>query len=91
MTENNNLKNETQKAEEKMKKEWSIQELMGTLDREQTMLLSYFIHISIQKGRIIGKMEMDGKTNAEIAKAINVPEEQVKMVLDEDPFEVVAK
>ena len=35
----------------------------------------------------MGKSE----TALEIAKAINVPEEQVKMVLDEDPFEVVAK
>lgn len=85
------LKNETQKAEEKMKKEWSIQDIMGTLDKEQQMLLSYFIHISIQKGRLIGRMEMDDKTPKEIGDIINVPEEQVKMVLDEDPFEVVAK
>lgn len=85
------FKNETQKAEEKMKKEWSIQDIMGTLDKEQQMLLSYFIHISIQKGRLIGRMEMDGKTPKEIGDILNVPEDQVKMVLDEDPFEVVAK
>ena len=84
------IKNETQKAEEKMRKEWSIQDIMGTLDKEQQMLLSYFIHISIQKGRIIGKMEMDGKSITDIAKAINVPEEHIKMVLEEDPFEVIA-
>ena len=84
------IKNETQKAEEKMRKEWSIQDIMGTLDKEQQMLLSYFIHISIQKGRVIGKMEMDGKSIADIAKAINVPEEHVKMVLEEDPFDVIA-
>ena len=86
---NDELKNETQKAEEKMRKEWSIQDIMGTLDKEQQMLLSYFIHISIQKGRVIGKMEMDGKSIADIAKAINVPEEHIKMVLDEDPFDVI--
>lgn len=85
------LKNETQKAEEQMKKEWSIQDIMGTLDKEQTMLLSYFIHISIQKGRVIGRMEMDGKTPKQIGDILNVPEDQVKMVLDEDPFEVVAQ
>ena len=85
------LKNETQKAEEQMKKEWSIQDIMGTLDKEQTMLLSYFIHISIQKGRVIGRMEMDGKTPKQIGDILNVPEDQVKMVLDEDPFEVIAK
>ena len=84
------IKNETQKAEEKMRKEWSIQDIMGTLDKEQTMLLSYFIHISIQKGRVIGRMEMDGKTPKEIGDILNVPEEQVKMVLEEDPFEVIA-
>lgn len=85
------IKNETQKAEEQMRKEWSIQDIMGTLDKEQTMLLSYFIHISVQKGRVIGRMEMDGKTPKEIGDILNVPEEQVKMVLDEDPFEVIAK
>ncbi|MBP5597862.1 MAG: hypothetical protein J6Y02_21015 [Pseudobutyrivibrio sp.] len=85
------IKNETQKAEEKMRKEWSIQDIMGTLDKEQQMLLGYFIHISVQKGRVLGKMEMDGKTPKEIGEVLNIPEEQVKMVLDEDPFEVIAK
>ena len=54
------LKNETQKAEEKMKKEWNIQEVLGGMDQNEQMVLSYFIHTSLQKGRIIGKMEMDG-------------------------------
>ena len=85
------MANETQKEEKKMKKEWSIQDIMGTLDKEQQMLLGYFIHISIQKGRIIGRMEMDGKMPKEIGDILNVPEEQVKMILDEDPFEVIAK
>lgn len=85
------IKNETQKAEEQMKKEWSIQDIMGTLDKEQIMLLSYFIHISVQKGRVLGRMEMDGKTPKEIGDILNIPEEQVKMVLEEDPFEVIAK
>ena len=85
------LKNETQKAEEQMRKEWSIQDIMGTLDKEQQMLLSYFIHISIQKGRLIGRMEMDGKTAKEIADALQVPEDQIKLIMEEDPFEVVAK
>ena len=83
------LKNETQKAEEQMKKAWSVQTIMGTLNEEQTMLLSYFIHTSLQKGRILGKMEMDGKTAKEIANALQVSEDQVKIILEEDPFEVV--
>ena len=82
-------KNETQKAEEQMKKAWSVQTIMGTLNEEQTMLLSYFIHTSLQKGRILGRMEMDGKTAKEIADALQVPEDQVKVILEEDPFEVV--
>ena len=83
------IKNETQKAEEQMKKAWSVQTIMGTLNEEQTMLLSYFIHTSLQKGRILGKMEMDGKTAKEIADALQVSEDQVKVILEEDPFEVV--
>lgn len=87
---NDELNNETQKAEEKMRKEWSIQEIMGTLSKEQQMLLSYFMHISIQKGRVIGRMEMDGKTAEEIANAVKAPLDAVQKALEEDPFEVIA-
>jgi len=83
------IKNETKKAEEQLKKAWSVQTIMGTLNEEQTMLMSYFIHTSLQKGRILGKMEMDGKTAKEIADALQVSEDQVKVILEEDPFEVV--
>lgn len=83
-------KNETQKAEEKMRKEWSVQEIMGTLNSEQQMLLSYFMHIGIQKGRVIGRMEMDGKTAEEIAKAVNAPVDAIQKAIDEDPFDVIA-
>ena len=88
--ENSELKNETQKAEEKMRKEWSIQEIMGTLSKEQQMLLSYFMHISIQKGRVMGRMEMDGRSAEEIASAVKAPLDAVQKALDEDPFEVIA-
>ena len=84
------IKNETQKAEEKMRKEWSVQEIMGTLSKEQQMLLSYFMHISIQKGRVMGRMEMDGKTAEEIANAVNAPVDAIQKALEEDPFEVIA-
>ena len=83
------IKNETKKAEEQLKKAWSVQTIMGTLNEEQTMLMSYFIHTSLQKGRILGKMEMDGKTAKDIADALQVSEDQVKVILEEDPFEVV--
>lgn len=84
------LKNETQKAEEQIKKEWNIQEVLGGMDQNEQMVLSYFIHTSLQKGRIIGKMEMDGKTAKEIADVLHVPEDVVQKALDEDPFEVIA-
>ncbi|MBR2248781.1 MAG: hypothetical protein IJ880_17505 [Bacilli bacterium] len=84
------MENESKKAEEQQRKEWSIQDIMGTLDKEQTMLLSYFIHISVQKGRVIGRMENEGKSIKEIADILHVDEAQVKMVLNEDPFEVIA-
>lgn len=84
------IKNETKKAEEQMRKEWSVQEIMGTLSKEQQMLLSYFMHISIQKGRVMGRMEMDGKTAEEIAKAVNAPVDAIQKALEEDPFEVIA-
>ena len=88
--ENSELKNETQKAEEKMRKEWSIQEIMGTLSKEQQMLLSYFMHISIQKGRVMGRMEMDGRSAEEIANAVKAPLDAVQKALEEDPFDVIA-
>ena len=88
---NDELKNETQKAEEKMRKEWSVQEIMGTLTKDQQMLLSYFMHISIQKGRVMGRMEMDGKSVEEIANAVKAPLDAVQKALEEDPFEVIAK
>ena len=85
------LKNQTKEAEEKMRKEWSVQEIMGTLTKEQQMLLSYFMHISIQKGRVMGRMEMDGKSAEDIAKAVNAPIDAIQKALEEDPFEVIAK
>ncbi len=82
-------KNETQKAEERMRKEWSIQNIMGTLTPEQQLLLSHFMHVFLQKGRILGKMEMDGKTAEEIAKAIKAPADVIQKALDEDPFDII--
>ena len=84
------MENETKKAEEQMKKEWSVQEIMGTLSKEQQMLLSYFMHISVQKGRVMGRMEMDGKTVEEIANAVNAPIDAIQKALEEDPFDVIA-
>lgn len=88
--ENSELKNETKKAEEKMRKEWGIQDLLGSLDKTQQMVLSYLMHITLQKGRVMGRMEMDGKTAEEIAAVLKVPEEEIQKMINEDPFEVIA-
>ena len=49
--------NETQKAEKDQRKDWNIQEVLGGMDQNEQMVLSYFIHTSLQKGRLIGWKE----------------------------------
>jgi len=72
-------------------KQWSIQELMGTLNKDQTLMLSYMMHICTQKGRIIGRMEKDGKNAKDMNDVLHVGEENIQAILDEDPYEVIAK
>lgn len=69
------------------KKEFDIDKFMATLTKDQQELISYFMFNSIQKGRIIGKMEMDGKSSEDIAKAVNAPEPSVRHIMSIDPFE----
>ena len=84
-------KNETQKAEEQQVKQFSIAEIWGTLDTNQLYLVSWVAHTSMQKGRIMGKLEMEGKTAKEIADILNTEEKLIQKALDEDPYEVIAK
>lgn len=72
-------------------KKWSIQEIMGTLNEQQQMLLGYMMHIAMQKGRVMGRMEMDGKTAADIGEVLHVEADVIQKALDEDPFDVIAK
>lgn len=72
-------------------KQRSVQEIMGTLDEQQQMLLSYMMHIAMQKGRVMGRMEMDGKTAADIGEVLHVEADVIQKALDEDPFDVIAK
>lgn len=72
-------------------KQWSVQEIMGTLNEQQQMLLSYMMHIAMQKGRVMGRMEMDGKTAADIGEVLHVEADVIQKALDEDPFDVIAK
>lgn len=86
-----NEKNVTQKAEEAMKKQWSVNEIMGTLTEGQRLLLSYYMHISMQKGRIIGRMEKENKTAKDMSEVLHVDADIIQKALDEDPLEVIAK
>lgn len=49
------------------------------------------MHIAMQKGRVMGRMEMDGKTAADIGKVLHVEADVIQKALDEDPFDVIAK
>lgn len=84
-------KNVTQEAEEQQIKQFSIAEIWGTLDTNQLYLVSWVAHTSMQKGRIMGKLEMEGKTAKEIADILNTEEQLIQKALDEDPYEVIAK
>lgn len=77
------------KEEEKQIKNFSIAEIWGTLDQNQLYLLSWVAHTSMQKGRIMGKMEMDGHTAKEIADTLHTEEELIQKALDEDPYTVI--
>jgi len=54
-------------------------------------VMSNSFHVAIQKGRIMGRMEAAGKTVEEIAKAVSVPVESVKKMMEEDPTLYVSK
>lgn len=53
-------------------------------------IMAQGFHVAIQKGRIAGRMEAEGKTAAEIAKVLDIPEASVQRILDEDPMAVIA-
>jgi DNA-directed RNA polymerase specialized sigma subunit len=82
-------KNETQKAEQDQRKERNIQEILGGMDQNEQMVLSYFIHTSLQKGRLIGWKEKEGVSAKEIADILSVPEDVVQKALDEDPYDIL--
>ena len=82
-------KNETQKAEQDQRKELSIQEILGSMNQNEHMVLSYFIHTSLQKGRLIGWKEKEGVSAKEIADILDVPEDIVQKALDEDPYDIL--
>ena len=82
-------KNATDKAEKDQRKDWNIQEVLGGMDQNEQMVLSYFIHTSLQKGRLIGWKEKEGVKAEEIADSLKVPVDVVQKALDEDPYEIL--
>ena len=54
-------------------------------------VMSNTFHVAIQKGRIVGRMEAAGKSVEEIARAVSVPVESVKKMLEEDPNQYINK
>lgn len=52
-------------------------------------VMSNTFHVAIQKGRIVGRMEAAGKSVEEIARAVSVPVESVKKMLEEDPNQYI--
>ena len=54
-------------------------------------VMSNSFHVAIQKGRIMGRMEAAGKSVEEIAKAVSVPVESVKKMMEEDPNQYIMK
>lgn len=71
--------------------EFDVTKAFNDLDASGMMLVQWVAHTSLQKGRVLGRMEMDGKTAKEIAEKLHTEEELVQKVLDEDPFEVIAQ
>ena len=82
-------KNETLKAAEQASRDATIQDIWDTLNKNQLWLLSWVSHTSLQKGRIMGHMEMDGKTAREIGRKLQVDPKLIQKALDEDPWTIL--
>ena len=73
------------------KTQFDAAKAFNDLDASGMRLIQWVAHTSLQKGRVLGRMEMDGKTAKEIAEKLHTEEELVQKVLDEDPFEVIVQ
>lgn len=81
----NNLKNQIENAA----KQLTAADVFRSLTPNQKWLVGWMSRTSLQKGRVLGQMEMDGKTAAEIAKRLHVTEEMVQKALNEKPEDVL--
>lgn len=80
-----NLKKQIENAA----KQLTAADVFRSLDANQRWLVGWMTHTSLQKGRVLGQMEMEGKTAEDIAKRLGVPVEQIKIALNEKPEDVL--
>lgn len=73
------------------KTQFDATKAFNDLDASGMRLIQWVAHTSLQKGRVLGRMEVDGKSAKEIAEKLHTEEELVQKVLDEDPFGVIAQ
>lgn len=83
-------KNDNLKAQiENAAKQLTAVDVFKSLNPNQKWLVGWMSHTSLQKGRVLGQMEMEGKTAEDIAKRLGVPVEQIKIALNEKPEDVL--
>lgn len=70
-------------------KQLTAADVFRSLDANQRWLLAWMTHTSLQKGRVLGHMEKEGKSAEDIAKRLGVPVEQIKIALNEKPEDVL--
>ena len=70
-------------------KQLTAVDVFKSLNPNQKWLLGWMSRTSLQKGRVLGQMEKEGKTAAEIAKRLHVTEEMVQKALNERPEDVL--
>lgn len=82
---NDNLKKQIDNAA----KQLTAADVFRSLDANQRWLVGWMTHTSLQKGRVLGHMEKEGKSAEDIAKRLGVPVEQIKIALNEKPEDVL--
>lgn len=80
-----NLKNQIENAA----KQLTAVDVFRSLTPNQKWLVGWMSRTSLQKGRVLGQMEKEGKTAAEIAKRLHVTEKMVQDALNEKPENVL--
>lgn len=80
-----NLKKQIENAA----KQLTAIDVFKSLTPNQKWLVGWMSRTSLQKGRVLGQMEKEGKTAAEIAKKLHVTEKMVQDALNERPEDVL--